>query len=266
VYMGLADGPSHLDADSLREQGADGKINADDGTNAIKVLSEADEAGKNGVTDAQDALNARPVDEIDALNGGEKQGGEVERKIQANGVDGIKVLKKGERKSNRDESENQRNSNRQEGKGGSNTIITPEMEQKILYGKRKNPAKNELIGGHSPQINNANPNYAVEILNINTDGTQKVKFVTQYSDGNLSNIKTSTLFPNSWSNEQIINNIKIVGNTTPIGVRKLDGAILHRSIIDGVQVEVIKIGDNVTSAYPTGGIKTDLLPGFSNMQ
>ncbi len=42
------------------------------------------------------------------------------------------------------------------GEGGSKTVITPETE-KILFGQRKNPTKNELIGGHSPDINNSNP-------------------------------------------------------------------------------------------------------------
>lgn len=123
-----------------------------------------------------------------------------------------------------------------------------------------------MIGGHSPDINNANPNYAVEVLNVNPDGTQKVKFLTQYPNGNLSNIKTSTLFPNNWNDDKIINSIKTVGNSTPIGVRVSDGATLYRGCIDGVQIEVIKIGDIVTSAYPTGSLKTGLLPGFSNMQ
>ena len=33
-----------------------------------------------------------------------------------------------------------------------------------------------------------------------------------------------------------------------------------------MQIEIIKIGDIVTSAYPTGRLKTGLLPGFSNIQ
>lgn len=131
---------------------------------------------------------------------------------------------------------------------------------------RKNPARNELIGGHSPDINNSNPNYVVEVLQINPDSTQKVKFVTQYADGNLSNIKTSTLFPEGWSNDKIINSIKTVGDSSPIGVRASDGAMLYRDIIDGVQIEVIKISNTVTSGYPTGGVKTSLLPGFSTLE
>ena len=104
------------------------------------------------------------------------------------------------------------------------TNISPQMEEKILHGERKDPAKNQLIGGHSPDINNANPNYAVEVLSTNTDGTKSVKFVTQYSDGNLSKFKSSTLFPDDWSNDSIIESIKTVGSTNPLGVRTTDGA------------------------------------------
>ncbi|KOP64860.1 hypothetical protein AMS62_06065 [Bacillus sp. FJAT-18019] len=143
------------------------------------------------------------------------------------------------------------------------SVISSEMERKILEGQRKLPTKNELIGGHSPKINNANPNYAVQEITVNADGTRKVKFTTQFPDGNLSNIKTSTLFPESWSDSQIINSIKDTGNTASIGIRASDGATLHRETINGVQVEVIKIGDNVVSGYPTGGGATQLLSGFT---
>ncbi|MCM1236946.1 MAG: hypothetical protein NC489_43275 [Ruminococcus flavefaciens] len=34
---------------------------------------------------------------------------------------------------------------------------------------------------------------------------------------------------------------------------------------DLVEIEIIKIRDVVTSAYPTGGGKTELLPGFNNV-
>jgi len=35
------------------------------------------------------------------------------------------------------------------------------------------------------------------------------KFLTQFENGTLSNIKTSTLFPEKWSDIQIINAIKM---------------------------------------------------------
>jgi hypothetical protein len=41
-----------------------------------------------------------------------------------------------------------------------------------------------------------------------------------------------------------------------------DGTTLHRGVVNGVQVEVMKIGDAVTSGYPTGGGVTGLLSGF----
>ena len=54
-----------------------------------------------------------------------------------------------------------KNSNPSVSEGGSKTIITPEMEEKILLGRRKNPARNELTGGHSPNITNSNPKEAL---------------------------------------------------------------------------------------------------------
>lgn len=62
--------------------------------------------------------------------------------------------------------------------------------------------------------------YSGYVLQINPDATQKVKFVTQYTDGNLSNIKISTLFPEGWSSDKIINGIKTVGDSSPMGVKE----------------------------------------------
>ncbi|WP_304943998.1 EndoU domain-containing protein [Vallitalea guaymasensis] len=142
------------------------------------------------------------------------------------------------------------------------SIISDEMKEKILSGRRKSPNKNQLIGGHSPKINNGNPNYAVEVISKNADGTKKVKFTTQLEDGKLAKIKTSTLFPDKWSDNDILKAIEKVGNTSSIGVRTRDGATLHRAIVNNVQIEVIKIGDIVKSGYPTGGGVSGLLTGF----
>ena len=149
-------------------------------------------------------------------------------------------------------------------KGPGKTNISPEMEIKILEGQRKVKHQNEVIGGHSPNIvNNDNPNFAVEIINTNPDGTVNVKYVKGFPDGGVSKIKNNnTLFPNTWSDESIIKGIKTVGDTPPIGFRQRDGATLHRDIINGVQIEVIKVGSDVTSGYPTGGDSTGLITGF----
>lgn len=136
------------------------------------------------------------------------------------------------------------------------TIITPDMENKILYGQQAtNPSgntTNRIIGGHSGDISNSNPNYAVQVISTNPDGTQNVKFVTQLPSGDVSNIKNSTLFPSTWSNSQVIDAILHVGNTTPLATRASDGASLFQGTVNGVQVEVIKIGNIVTSGYPCG--------------
>lgn len=122
---------------------------------------------------------------------------------------------------------------------------------------------NRVKGGHSPNINNANPNYAIETIKTYPDGTKQIKYVKQFTDGYASKIKTSTIFTDGWSESKIINSIKDVGNGLPIGYRARDGATIFRSTIDGVQVEVIKIGDSVNSGYPAGGGATGLPAGFT---
>ncbi|MNW08378.1 hypothetical protein D3C71_2051500 [compost metagenome] len=42
---------------------------------------------------------------------------------------------------------------------------------------------------------------------------KNVVFTKQFPDGNISKLKKSTLFPDSWSDEQILKNITDVGNT-----------------------------------------------------
>ena len=154
-------------------------------------------------------------------------------------------------------------------KGGSikksgkySTQISPEMEKKILEGQRKSPVKNEVIGGHSPQINNSNDLFAVEELSVNADGTRNIKFVKDLQDGSISKIKKSTVFPDSWSDSKIIDTIKEVGDSPSISVRGRDGATWHRKIVDGVEVDVIKLGNDVISGYPTGKINAPKPSGF----
>lgn len=148
--------------------------------------------------------------------------------------------------------------------GGSNpsTKISSEMEKKILEGQRKSPTKNEVIGGHSSSINNNNSNFAVEELSINLDGTKNIKFIKDLRDGNISKIKKSTVFPDSWNDSKIIDSIKNVGDSPTVSVRQRDGATWHRQIIDGVEIDVIKLGDNVVSGYPTGKINAPKPSGF----
>ena len=140
--------------------------------------------------------------------------------------------------------------------------ISPEMEKKILEGQRKSPVKNEVIGGHSPQINNSNDLFAVEELSVNADGTRNIKFVKDLQDGSISKIKKSTVFPDSWSDSKIIDTIKEVGDSPFISVRGRDGATWHRKIVDGVEVDVIKLGNDVISGYPTGKINAPKPSGF----
>ncbi|MCT4451088.1 EndoU domain-containing protein [Lactiplantibacillus plantarum] len=116
----------------------------------------------------------------------------------------------------------------------------------MLEGQRKGNT-NKIKGGHSPKINNANPDFATEVIKINPDGTKVIKFIKQFPDGKISKIKTSTLFPNGWSDAKIIDSIQKVANGKVIGVRASDGAELLRGTVDGVEIEVIKIGNEVVS-------------------
>lgn len=142
------------------------------------------------------------------------------------------------------------------------TKISNEMEKKILEAQRKSPTKNEVIGGHSPNINNNNSKFAVEELAINPDGTKSIKFIKDFQDGSISKIKKSTIFPDSWNDSKIIDSIKKVGDSPSISVRARDGATWHRQIIDGVEIDVIKIGDDVVSGYPTGKTNAPKPSGF----
>ncbi|WP_201262226.1 EndoU domain-containing protein [Lysinibacillus mangiferihumi] len=120
-----------------------------------------------------------------------------------------------------------------------------------------------MIGWHSSNINNSHSNYATEAIKINHDGTKDIKNITQFPDGNLSKIKNSTIFPEGWSDIKILDSITDIGNSPPISIRGRDGATFHRGIIDGVEIDVIKIGDTVVSGYPTGQINAPLSGGFS---
>ncbi|HHH5726417.1 TPA: T7SS effector LXG polymorphic toxin [Listeria innocua] len=144
----------------------------------------------------------------------------------------------------------------------SKSILTSQMEAKILEGQRKG-ATNGINGGHSSDINNNNPNFATETVKVNQDGTKVIKFTKQFPDGNISKIKTSTIFPEDWSDKDIIDSILKVSNSTAIGQRKIDGLTLHRGKIDGVEIDVIKKGDEIISGYPVGGKPT---PGFETIK
>lgn len=133
------------------------------------------------------------------------------------------------------------------------------MQDKILGGQRVGTS-NKIIGGHSPNaVNNNSPNFAVEEIKINADGTKVVKYYKQFPDGNVSRLKISTLFPDSWTDSDIIDAVQNIADSKPIGVRQLDGQSLHRGIINGIEIDVIKQGNDVISGYPVSGKPT---PGF----
>ena len=139
------------------------------------------------------------------------------------------------------------------------------MREKILYGERvPNPnspggLSNKLIGAHSPKIK-SRPDFVVDVICNNRDGTTSVKLVKLFPDGSISKIKKSTLAPDSWSDDKIIDTTNQVARTSPVATSSRgDGSTLHRQIVDGVEWEVIKDSSgNVTSSYPTGGTPTTI--------
>ncbi len=136
------------------------------------------------------------------------------------------------------------------------SVISPAMEEKILFGQRGtnnqgNP-NNRLTGAHSGEISNDHPEFAVEVLSENPDGTRNVKLVKGFNDGNISRLKSSTLFPEGWTRQQTLDAVQHVGDSPPLALRPSDNATLHQGIVNGVEIEVIKVGDNVTAGYPTG--------------
>lgn len=102
----------------------------------------------------------------------------------------------------------------------------------------------------------------MEEISVNPDGTKNIKFVKDFQDGNISKNKKSTIFPASWSDSKIINAIKKVGDSRVLSVRVRDGATWHRQIIDGVEIDVIKLGNSVISGYPTGNVNAPRPLGF----
>ncbi|WP_223879891.1 EndoU domain-containing protein [Paenibacillus spiritus] len=62
--------------------------------------------------------------------------------------------------------------------------------------------------------------------------------------------------------KEALNAIPDVGNTPTISTRLRDGATWHRATINGIEIDVIKDGDDVTSGYPTGTINSSRPSGF----
>jgi filamentous hemagglutinin len=107
----------------------------------------------------------------------------------------------------------------------------------------------QLYGATNPS--QLSENQKQTLVALSADGTRNAKLVTQFSDGNLSSIKSSTLFPESWTSNQTMSAVKQVGDLPPVATRA-DGATLYQSTVNGVKIEVIKVGNNVTAAYPCG--------------
>jgi hypothetical protein len=130
------------------------------------------------------------------------------------------------------------------------TQIDPEMENKILFGTLNK--KGVLIGAHSGDVI-SDGSYTVTVGNTNPDGTINASVSMQTTAGNMTQPKNSTLFPPSWDYDDILDSIKQIGDAPAAATRQSDGSTLHQGTVNGVDIVVIKKGDNVTAGYPTGG-------------
>jgi len=143
------------------------------------------------------------------------------------------------------------------GNSGIPQQLSPEIEQKILYGERRPANSDRIVGAHSPKIKTS-PDFIFASLTNNPDGTTTAfDLIKRFPDGTFSRKKRrSTFAPDSWSDEKIIDATKQVASTVAVNTNT-QGATLHRQTVDGVEWEVIKdfLG-NVISSYPTGGIPT----------
>lgn len=142
---------------------------------------------------------------------------------------------------------------------GERTEVPPDKKDHILKGergkKKDGTPNNDMAGGHSADIL-TDSDYATEVLSVNPNGTKVVKFSKQLPDGNVSKIKKSTLYPDSWDSDKIMGAAKSVGNKPPHKPPRMnkDGSYstFHKGVVDGVEVEVVKNGNKVATAYPTG--------------
>jgi len=137
------------------------------------------------------------------------------------------------------------------------TVIKPNIEEHILLGHRKaltGKNKKNFVGGHSPTIKN-DPDFSFESITANADGSHGIKKIRRtLSDGTVLKKSFTTLFPDKWSSQKILDSITEVASFgKPLVTRTRDNSTLIRGRVDGVDIEVIKIGKEVQSGFPTGG-------------
>jgi hypothetical protein len=103
----------------------------------------------------------------------------------------------------------------------------------------------------------------VEVIGRHADGKIDLKLMQQLVNQNggrpLPRIKRSTLFPEGWSNNDIVSSVLRVSNTPPIA-RRADGMTLHGSSVNGVQIDAIVSYGQVTSDFPSGALPTPIGP------
>jgi hypothetical protein len=145
--------------------------------------------------------------------------------------------------------------------------LDPDFLSKVLAGEvgrvqtnlRTGKQSVRFIGGHSPAILR-DPRYRVTQLLKNADGTMSVKFQARVGlptgETVWSNIKSSTLAPEGWSDERISQAIASTRSAEVVYVSRA-GDSYRTALVDGVEWELISGADGrVRAAFPTGGRPT----------
>jgi phage-related protein len=146
------------------------------------------------------------------------------------------------------------------------------IDSKILYAERSFPSEplaskegKKIRGGHSPRILTDPDHYQIERQIANADGTIYVKFRMLLSPGPpqiWSKPSFSTVPPPSWTDLDILRAGDRVAKTPPVFVPgpNLNNQTAHRSIINGIEWEVIKDSSgNIVASWPTGGRPIQIL-------
>ena len=103
----------------------------------------------------------------------------------------------------------------------------------------------------------------MDVLQTNRDGTisaKNFKMILERKDGTLGwsaakSPNRHTFAPENWSDEKILRGTDEVALAPGVIIRDEAGMKItqHTKVIDGVEWQVIKENDQITSSYPTGG-------------
>ena len=99
------------------------------------------------------------------------------------------------------------------------------------------PSKFDLITNPNNGVKKLVPKVGVELPTLEYNGVGKP----------IS--KAQTFFPDTWTDSKIAKAINVVAEYG----NKVDGSnFKYRGMVEGVEIEIIKVGDNIRTGYPIG--------------